>query len=351
MNTSAFISDFGAKTAFVGGTGLHLDLEMRLKSAQTVPFSAIEGMAAPSTPTHEGRIELGLFQNTPLVQVRGRVHGYETGGTQAMFPIYDLLAQAGVERVIISGAVGSLNPALEPGTLVAVRDHIFFGGPSPLCGIAGAFVDMTQAYSPWPDPQTRVEPAPSSPVLSKASSHSPSEASSHSPSEVSSRSPSEVSSRSPSEVSSHSSSEVSSRSPSEASSRSPSEASFRSPSEASSHPSSKALSPFSFEASPSALPTAVYAWTHGPQLETPAEIQALKTMGADVVGMSMPPEVIMARYRNLQVWGLAAVVNWAAGVNGAAGQGAVMSMDAIFQNAEAAAKKLPPVLEPLLAKG
>ena len=74
-------------------------------------------------------------------------------------------------------------------------------------------------------------------------------------------------------------------------------------------------------------------------------------MGADVVGMSMPPEVIMARYRNLQVWGLAAVVNWAAGVNGAAGQGAVMSMDAIFQNAEAAAKKLPPVLEPLLAKG
>ena len=343
MNTSAFISDFGAKTAFVGGTGLHLDLEMRLKSAQTVPFSAIEGMAAPSTPTHEGRIELGLFQNTPLVQVRGRVHGYETGDTQAMFPIYDLLAQAGVERVIISGAVGSLNPALEPGTLVAVRDHIFFGGPSPLCGIAGAFVDMTQAYSPWPDPQTRVEPAPSSPVLSDASPHSPSKASS--------RSPSEASSRSPSEASSHSPSEVSSRSPSEASFRSPSKASSRSPSKTSSHPSSKASSPFSFEASPSALPTAVYAWTHGPQLETPAEIQALKTMGADVVGMSMPPEVIMARYRNLQVWGLAAVVNWAAGVNGAAGQGAVMSMDAIFQNAEAAAKKLPPVLEPLLAKG
>ncbi len=57
----------------------------------------------------------------------------------------------------------------------------------------------------------------------------------------------------------------------------------------------------------------VYAQTPGPQFETPAEIRMLRTVGADVVGMSMALETIAARHAGAQVLGLALVTNPAAG--------------------------------------
>ena len=63
------------------------------------------------------------------------------------------------------------------------------------------------------------------------------------------------------------------------------------------------------------LKTGVYAYMPGPQFETPAEIRALRTMGADLVGMSTVPEVIMAAACNLKVLGISVVSNMAAGVS------------------------------------
>ncbi len=56
----------------------------------------------------------------------------------------------------------------------------------------------------------------------------------------------------------------------------------------------------------------VYAHVPGPQFETPAEIRALRTLGADVVGMSMALETIAARQAGADVLGLALVTNAAA---------------------------------------
>lgn len=58
----------------------------------------------------------------------------------------------------------------------------------------------------------------------------------------------------------------------------------------------------------------VYVAVHGPSYETPAEIRAFRTMGADAVGMSTVPEAIAARHAGLEVLGISCITNMAAGV-------------------------------------
>ena len=59
----------------------------------------------------------------------------------------------------------------------------------------------------------------------------------------------------------------------------------------------------------------VYAWYSGPSFETPAEIRAIRTFGADAVGMSTVPEVILARFLGLRVAAVSVLTNMAAGLS------------------------------------
>jgi len=62
------------------------------------------------------------------------------------------------------------------------------------------------------------------------------------------------------------------------------------------------------------LEQGVYVGVHGPSYETPAEIRAFRTLGADAVGMSTVPEAIVARHMGMEVLGLSCITNMAAGV-------------------------------------
>lgn len=60
--------------------------------------------------------------------------------------------------------------------------------------------------------------------------------------------------------------------------------------------------------------TGIYAYMKGPTYETPAEIKALRTLGADAVGMSTVPEAVVATHSGIKCAGITCITNMAAGV-------------------------------------
>jgi len=88
----------------------------------------------------------------------------------------------------------------------------------------------------------------------------------------------------------------------------------------------------------------VYLWFCGPSFETPAEIRAAAALGADAVGMSTVPEVILARHAGLKVLALSAITNFAAGMSHEA-----LSHDHTLQIASLAEDTLSRLLNEFLA--
>ncbi|MEM8848716.1 MAG: purine-nucleoside phosphorylase, partial [Pseudomonadota bacterium] len=88
----------------------------------------------------------------------------------------------------------------------------------------------------------------------------------------------------------------------------------------------------------------IYAWYSGPSFETPAEIRALKTLGADAVGMSTVPEIILGRFLGLRAAAISTITNMAAGLSDEA-----ISHDHTKAMAPLGAAKLEKVLTRFLA--
>ena len=93
------------------------------------------------------------------------------------------------------------------------------------------------------------------------------------------------------------------------------------------------------------LKEGIYLSRHGPEYETPAEIQMMKFLGVSAVGMSTVPEVIVARQLGIPVLAIAIITNKGAGLSKQP-----PSHQEVKENAEAAAATLSKLLETLVPR-
>lgn len=135
--------------ALILGSGLG-SLADAIEDATIIPTNKIPGYPASTAPGHKGRLIIGTLENKSVVAIQGRVHVYEGySAREATFPVR-LVHALGAKRLLLTNAAGGINPAMGPGTLMFIRDHINFAFEHPLAGpnVDGGqrFVDLSDAY-------------------------------------------------------------------------------------------------------------------------------------------------------------------------------------------------------------
>ena len=213
------------RVGLIVGTGLG-QLVSEITVEHVIDYDSIPHFPVSTVESHHGKLHVGTLGSVPVVAMQGRMHLYEGYSAQEVtFPVR-VLAQLGIDHLLISTACGGMNPLHKRGDLMLVTDHINLQGYNPLQGPnvnqwGPRFPDMSQPY----DLELR------------------------------------------------------------------------------------ALAEEVALTSSIKLHQGVYVAVVGPNLETKAEYRFLRAIGADVVGMSTVPEVIVARHMDLKVMAIGVITD------------------------------------------
>ncbi|MGI8821256.1 MAG: purine-nucleoside phosphorylase [Chthoniobacterales bacterium] len=139
------LRDWGAEIALVLGSGLS-SLADDLSVQSSFPFANFDELPRPAVPGHIGRFALGSVNGTRVLCAEGRVHLYEGFSAREVTAGIRLLARAGIKRIILTNAAGTINEAFSAGSWMMLTDHLNLTGVTPLSG-APQFTDMTDVYT------------------------------------------------------------------------------------------------------------------------------------------------------------------------------------------------------------
>lgn len=195
----------------LGGLSSQIEVECR------IPYEQIPHFPKSTAPSHTGQLVCGTLHGISVVVMEGRFHYYEGYSLQQVtFPVRVMKA-LGAQTLVVTSAVGGLNPVYELSDIVCLDDHIDLLPDNPLRGVnddelGPRFPDMSEPYS-----RDLVQKAGEIALQQSIRCH-----------------------------------------------------------------------------------RGVLAVVAGPNLETRAEYRMLRTMGADIVGMSTVPEIIVAKHSGMK---------------------------------------------------
>jgi purine-nucleoside phosphorylase len=133
------------------GTGLG-GLARKIRVEAEIPYSEIPHFPNSTAPSHAGKLLCGTLQGVPLIAMEGRFHYYEGYSLrQVTFPVR-VMRSLGAETLVLTSAVGGMNPHFQLADLVILEDHINLMPDNPLRGInddrlGPRFPDMSQPYN------------------------------------------------------------------------------------------------------------------------------------------------------------------------------------------------------------
>jgi inosine/guanosine/xanthosine phosphorylase family protein len=141
--------DFRPKVAVLLGSGLG-GFADDVEAIATFAYADLPGFPKPTVCGHAGRLVLGHIGGLPVAVLQGRAHYYEFGHADEMAGAVNTMAMLGCEVLVQTNAAGSLRLDMQPGSLMAITDHINLSGVNPLFGLGRnrRFVDMVDAYDP-----------------------------------------------------------------------------------------------------------------------------------------------------------------------------------------------------------
>jgi xanthosine phosphorylase len=140
------------RIAIVLGSGLG-GFTSSLTDATAIAYDQLPGFPRPSVEGHAGRLVVGSCGGVPVACLEGRQHLYEGQGTDGIATMIRTLAALGTRLLVLTNASGAIDPAITPGTIALMTDHINMLGMNPLTGpnedaIGPRFPDMSTVYDP-----------------------------------------------------------------------------------------------------------------------------------------------------------------------------------------------------------